>query len=39
MVNIPKQVDYGINGAEDDIITAELLIREKKNLHGLFFVI
>ena len=37
MVDIQKQIDYWINGAEDDIITAELLIREKRNLHGLFF--
>lgn len=37
MVNVQKQIDYWINGAEDDIVTAELLIREKRNLHGLFF--
>lgn len=37
MVDIQKQIDYWINGAEDDIITADLLIREKRNLHGLFF--
>lgn len=37
MVNIQKQIDYWINGADDDIITADLLIREKRNLHGLFF--
>ena len=37
MVDIKKQIDYWINGAEDDIITADLLIREKRNLHGLFF--
>ncbi|HAH24512.1 MAG TPA: hypothetical protein DCL77_12305 [Prolixibacteraceae bacterium] len=37
MVDIKKQIDYWINGAEDDIITAGLLIREKRNLHGLFF--
>lgn len=37
MVDIKKQIDYWINGAEDDIITADLLIRERRNLHGLFF--
>lgn len=37
MFNIQKQIDYWINGAEDDIITAQLLIREKRILHGLFF--
>lgn len=37
MINIQKQIDYWINGAEDDIMTAELLIRERRNLHGLFF--
>lgn len=37
MVDIQKQINYWINGAEDDIITADLLIREKRNLHGLFF--
>lgn len=37
MVDIQKQIDYWINGAENDIITADLLIREKRNLHGLFF--
>jgi HEPN domain-containing protein len=37
MVDIQKQIKYWINGAEDDIVTAELLIREKRNLHGLFF--
>ncbi len=37
MINIQKQIDYWIKGADDDIVTAELLIREKRNLHGLFF--
>lgn len=39
MFNIQKQIDYWINGAEDDIITAQLLIQEKRTLHGLFSVI
>lgn len=37
MVNVQKQIDYWIKGAEDDILTAELLIRERRTLHGLFF--
>lgn len=28
MVDIQKQIDYWISGAEDDIITANLLINE-----------
>jgi len=37
MIDIQKQIAYWIDGAEDDLITAELLIHEKRNLHGLFF--
>jgi HEPN domain-containing protein len=37
MVNIQKQIDYWINGADDDFVTADLLIRENRALHGLFF--
>jgi HEPN domain-containing protein len=37
MINIQKQIEYWINGAEDDLLTANLLIREKRILHGLFF--
>lgn len=37
MINVQKQIEYWMNGAEEDIITAELLIREKRVLHGLFF--
>jgi HEPN domain-containing protein len=37
MVNIEKQIEYWIQGAEDDLLTADLLIREKRILHGLFF--
>lgn len=37
MVDINKQIDYWIKGADEDIVTAELLIHEKRNLHGLFF--
>lgn len=37
MVNIEKQINYWIQGAEDDLLTADLLIREKRVLHGLFF--
>jgi len=37
MIDIRKQIDYWIDGAENDIVTAEILIREKRSLHGLFF--
>jgi len=37
MINIQKQIDYWIKGAEDDILTADLLIQEKRIIHGLFF--
>ena len=37
MVNIRKQVDYWNNWADEDIETADLLIREHRTLHGLFF--
>jgi hypothetical protein len=37
MIDIKKQIEYWINSAEDDLVTAELLIREKRILHGLFF--
>lgn len=37
MVNVQLQTDYWINSAEDDLVTASLLIREKRYLHGLFF--
>ncbi len=37
MIDIKKQIEYWTKGAEDDLSTAELLIREKRILHGLFF--
>jgi HEPN domain-containing protein len=37
VVNIQRQIDYWLAGADDDIITADLLIREGRILHGLFF--
>ncbi len=37
MIDIGKQIEYWIKGAEDDLLTAELLIREKRISHGLFF--
>jgi HEPN domain-containing protein len=37
MVHLKKQIAYWINGADDDLMTAGLLIREKRILHGLFF--
>ena len=37
MIDIKEQIKYWIKGAEDDLLTAELLVREKRILHGLFF--
>lgn len=37
MINIDKQIEYWAKGADDDLLTAELLIQEKRILHGLFF--
>jgi HEPN domain-containing protein len=37
MIDKIKQIEYWIEGAEEDLSTAELLIREKRILHGLFF--
>lgn len=37
MIELQKQIDYWINGAEEDIETACILIREGRFLHGLFF--
>lgn len=37
MIDVNRQIEYWINGAEDDLMTAGLLIREKRILHGLFF--
>ncbi len=37
MINVQKQIDYWINGALDDLETAEILIERKRLLHGLFF--
>jgi HEPN domain-containing protein len=37
VINVQKQIDYWKNGADEDIVTAELLIREKRTIHGLFF--
>jgi HEPN domain-containing protein len=37
MNDINKQIKYWIKGSEDDLLTAEVLIREKRILHGLFF--
>ncbi|NCA85331.1 MAG: HEPN domain-containing protein [Clostridia bacterium] len=37
MINIKKQIDYWVRGAEDDLVTATLLIENNRLLHGLFF--
>ncbi len=37
MLNIEKQIEYWITSAKSDLDTAELLIRESRSIHGLFF--
>ena len=37
MINIGKQIEYWISTAKSDLDSAELLIRESKYSHGLFF--
>ena len=36
-MNINKQINYWKQGAEDDLVTAKILIHENRLLHGLFF--
>jgi HEPN domain-containing protein len=36
-MNIQKQTDYWVNGAGEDLISAELLISNNRLLHGLFW--
>jgi len=36
-MDVNKQVDYWIKGSKNDLETAELLIKGKKYLEGLFF--
>ncbi len=37
MINVQKQIDYWVNGAVEDLESAEILIERKRMLHGLFF--
>ena len=37
MINIEKQTEYWITTAEDDLVTAEILMTKKRLLHSLFF--
>lgn len=37
MINEQKQIEYWIDGATDDLLTAEVLIEKMRILHGLFF--
>lgn len=37
MIDLEKQIGYWLDSANDDLQTAELLIRENRVLHGLFF--
>ncbi|SEF83440.1 hypothetical protein SAMN03080598_01578 [Algoriphagus boritolerans DSM 17298 = JCM 18970] len=36
-INIEKQAEYWITGAEADLEVAEILIEKRRFLHGLFF--
>lgn len=36
-INIEKQIDYWLNGANEDFDVAEILIEKRRILHGLFF--
>lgn len=36
-MKVDKQIEYWLNGAREDIETAEILISKGKILHGLFF--
>jgi len=36
-INIDKQVEYWLNGANEDLEVAEILIEKRRFLHGLFF--
>jgi len=38
MIDINKQIEYWSEGAEDDLSTAELLIRENRILPGILVV-
>lgn len=37
MIDVEKQIDYWLSGANDDLESAEILINKKRLLHGLFF--
>ena len=36
-MNVAKQTEYWITTAEDDLVTAEILMTKKRLLHSLFF--
>lgn len=37
MIDLQKQIEYWVHGADDDLASAEILIERKRMLHGLFF--
>lgn len=37
MINLDKQIEYWVEGADSALDTACILIKKKKFLHGLFF--
>lgn len=37
MIDTNKQIEYWINGANEDLDSAKILIERNRLLHGLFF--
>jgi len=37
MINVQKQINYWVDEADDDLVSAKILIERKRMLHGLFF--
>jgi len=37
MINVDKQIQYWVKGADSNLETAEILIKKKKITEGLFF--
>jgi HEPN domain-containing protein len=37
MINIEKQIEYWQSGSQNDFETAQILLENKKYIHGLFF--
>ena len=37
MIDIKRQIEYWLNGANDDLETAKILVERGRMLHGPFF--